>query len=326
MANYLIIGGDGKEYGPVSDADVRQWIAEGRVNAQSQAKAESDAEFRPLSAFPEFADALSLKAPPAIEPPSPASSAPFVPQDYDLDISDCVSRGYQLLKENFGVLFVAALIYFIIEAALSGLANIPLIGPLFSIANFIITGPLMGGLFYLFIRVNRGEPADVGGMFDGFRRAFGQLFLGVLVPGLFIFLCMLPVIIIFIIKLIPVMSQMQHHGPESEEAIRRAATSILFTALPVMFICAIPVVYLSTCWKFTLPLIVDQEMDFWTAMKTSFKMVNKHWWQIFGLILIIGLLNIAGLCACCIGVLFTFPIGLGALMVAYDKIFTGRNL
>jgi hypothetical protein len=59
MANYLIIGGDGKEYGPVTDADVRQWLAEGRLNAQSQAKAESDAEFRALAQFPEFASAFA---------------------------------------------------------------------------------------------------------------------------------------------------------------------------------------------------------------------------------------------------------------------------
>ena len=59
MANYLIIGGDGKEYGPVTDVDVRQWLAEGRLNAQSLAKAESDAEFRPLAVFPEFADAFA---------------------------------------------------------------------------------------------------------------------------------------------------------------------------------------------------------------------------------------------------------------------------
>jgi hypothetical protein len=63
MANYLIIGGDGKEYGPVTDADVRQWIAEGRLAAISEAKAESDAEFRPLAKFPEFAEALAQKTP-----------------------------------------------------------------------------------------------------------------------------------------------------------------------------------------------------------------------------------------------------------------------
>ncbi len=63
MANYLIIGGDGKEYGPVTEADVRQWITEGRLSASSQAKAESDAEFRALGQFPEFATALAAASP-----------------------------------------------------------------------------------------------------------------------------------------------------------------------------------------------------------------------------------------------------------------------
>ena len=55
---YVIISGDGKEYGPVSGAVLRQWISEERLNAQSLIKAEGDAEFRPLSTFPEFADVL----------------------------------------------------------------------------------------------------------------------------------------------------------------------------------------------------------------------------------------------------------------------------
>jgi hypothetical protein len=60
---YSIIGGDGKQYGPISEPELRKWISEGRLNAQSLAKAESDAEFRTLSTFPEFADVLGLAAP-----------------------------------------------------------------------------------------------------------------------------------------------------------------------------------------------------------------------------------------------------------------------
>jgi len=36
MANFIIIGGDNKEYGPVSEADVRLWISEGRLNTASR--------------------------------------------------------------------------------------------------------------------------------------------------------------------------------------------------------------------------------------------------------------------------------------------------
>jgi hypothetical protein len=69
MANYIIIGGDQKEYGPITADDVRKWIAEDRLNAQSMMKAESDASWRPLSAFPEFADAFAAGAATPSAPP-----------------------------------------------------------------------------------------------------------------------------------------------------------------------------------------------------------------------------------------------------------------
>lgn len=65
---YFIIGGDGKQYGPISDADMRKWIAEGRLNGQSQARMESETEFRALASFPEFAASLGI-APAGIAPP-----------------------------------------------------------------------------------------------------------------------------------------------------------------------------------------------------------------------------------------------------------------
>jgi hypothetical protein len=66
MATYTIIGGDQKPYSSVTPDDIRRWIADGRLNGQSFAKEENDTEWRPLSAFPEFAAALagSSSAPP----------------------------------------------------------------------------------------------------------------------------------------------------------------------------------------------------------------------------------------------------------------------
>ena len=95
--------------------------------------------------------------------------------------------------------------------------------------------------------------------------------------------------------------------------------------LLVLLVCMIPVTYLSVCWRFTLPLIIDRQMEFWPAMKTSFKMVNKHWWQVFGLLLLIELVNLAGLLACCVGVIFTIPVGFAALMYAYETIFRAEK-
>ncbi len=59
---YKIIGADGKEYGPISAEQLRQWIAEGRANSQTKILLDGATEWKPLSEFPEF----------GVTPPSPA--------------------------------------------------------------------------------------------------------------------------------------------------------------------------------------------------------------------------------------------------------------
>ena len=72
---YIIIGGDGKEYGPISADDVRQWISEGRLNEQTLVKTEGDAQFRPLEKFPEFAGVFTPKIPAGGTRPPPFAPA-----------------------------------------------------------------------------------------------------------------------------------------------------------------------------------------------------------------------------------------------------------
>jgi len=185
-----------------------------------------------------------------------------------------------------------------------------------------IVGPLMGGVFYLFIQTIRGQPASVGDVFAGFRLAFGQLFLGYLVPALLAGLCMIPFVIVLAIKLIPAVGHFHSTTPDAAEiqSLMPVIKGTLLTCLPILFICLIPMIYLQTSWLFALPLIIDKQMGFWAAMKASWKRVNKHWWQVFGLVVLVGLINIGGLLLCCVGMLFTLPIGLGALMYAYETV------
>jgi len=72
MATYTIIGGDQKEYGSVTAEDIRRWIADGRLNGQSRLRQENDTEWRTLSTFPEFAEALAGQA---SAPPPPLTAA-----------------------------------------------------------------------------------------------------------------------------------------------------------------------------------------------------------------------------------------------------------
>jgi hypothetical protein len=68
---FKIIGADQKEYGPISVEQIRQWIRDGRLNAQTPAQREGGAEWQQLSTFAEFADLF-----PTAEPAGPGGPAP----------------------------------------------------------------------------------------------------------------------------------------------------------------------------------------------------------------------------------------------------------
>lgn len=73
---YKIIGADHKEYGPITAAVLRQWIAQGRANAQTSVLAEGSGDWKPLADFPELAAALPIAMPPSLSvPPSGSQSA-----------------------------------------------------------------------------------------------------------------------------------------------------------------------------------------------------------------------------------------------------------
>jgi len=67
---YKIIGTDGKEYGPITAEQLRQWIAEGRANSQTQVLPEGATNWTTVGQMPEFAAAAPAPVP--ITPPQPA--------------------------------------------------------------------------------------------------------------------------------------------------------------------------------------------------------------------------------------------------------------
>ena len=69
-ANYRIIGDDGKQYGPITAEQIRQWIAEGRVESRTPVFADGAKDWTFVGLLPEFADCFMAKVtPPAIAPP-----------------------------------------------------------------------------------------------------------------------------------------------------------------------------------------------------------------------------------------------------------------
>jgi hypothetical protein len=340
MQTYKIIGADQKEYGPISGEQIRHWISEGRVNGKTPVCPEGSQEWKPLELFPEFGLAVA----PDPETAPGTEDAPVPPEeiaarDYSLDIGRCLARGWAVFKNNFGTMFVTFLLFAALILIASGFVYMILgivgvhrlpdaTAPYLGLVNFIflaiVWGPALGGLYQIYLSLIRGQPANAGDLFSGFN-SFQDLFLGKLIPGVIGSACMLPYNIASAAKMGPIRDALQQNSQSANpQELFSHMISAFSSSLPIFLICMVPAMYLSVNWVFTLPLIIDKKMGFWTAMKTSWKMVHKHWFHVFGLLVVVGLLNMAGACACCVGLFVTVPFGLGVTMCAYEDIF-GRQ-
>ena len=80
---YKIIGADGQPYGPITVEQLRKWIAENRVNAQTLIQPEGSADWRPLGTVAEFA--ADCQPPPpslggsGVQPPASLSASRSAP-------------------------------------------------------------------------------------------------------------------------------------------------------------------------------------------------------------------------------------------------------
>ena len=63
---YKIIGTDGRQYGPVGAEQLRRWLAENRVHAQTLVQTEGAQDWKPLVSLPEFTAELNAVPPPVI--------------------------------------------------------------------------------------------------------------------------------------------------------------------------------------------------------------------------------------------------------------------
>jgi hypothetical protein len=244
---YKIIGGDQKQYGPVSTDEVRAWIAEGRLNAQTLAWAEGATDWKPLGSFPEFADALRAKAAPqpapgAALPPGMAEPyrAEILARPAQVQIGRCVARSWTLVTQNFGLLFGTTAIVWAISF---GCNLIPWIG---GIAYWLLRGVLYGGMYLVFLKRIRREDVNIATLFSGFEIAFIQLFLAGVVSG-------------------------------------------LLSSIATVCCLIIPGIYLLVAWIFSIPLVADKRLEFWSAMELSRKVVTRVWFEVFGLLVLTSL-------------------------------------
>lgn len=194
---YKFIGGDQREYGPVSVDQIRQWIGEGRANGDTLVQAEGSNDWAAIKTLSDFAEALATQAARASAPAISSTPNELEAQsDYyaaraaNLDIWSCMERSWKLVRKHSGLLVGASAVVLVVSVLLD---LIPLVG---TVANAVLGLALWGGLDWLFLKLIRGQRADFLDTFVGFQISFVPLMLAGIVTtvlvSLGLVLCLIP--------------------------------------------------------------------------------------------------------------------------------------
>jgi hypothetical protein len=238
-----------------------------------------------------------------------ATEADLLAGDYEVNIGDCVSRGWELFKAEAGTIIGASALVYLALFAINAIPYLSVLLALF------LTGPLMAGLWLFYLKNVRQQPATIGDAFSGFSSRFWQYFLVNLIPNLLVG-AVIFVIALAIVLLLGGMGMFTrgHRNPHFSPAVLAPVIGLGFIGIAVA-------VYFQVCWFFALPLVADKGLEFWPALQLSRRMVMKHWGMTFLLVVVVGLIAMCGALACLVGVIVTGPLAFMILCVHYENVF-----
>lgn len=162
---YFVIGTDGRRHGPLSEADVRTWLDDGRLNRYSRARRASGESWAPLKQMPEFE---AVTRPPFAssgptaerEDPIPSGqpSIEAVGRRPTLDPISCFKRGWWLIARDFALLGGWTLL---VAMAIIATGLIPRVG---WFIGLLTNNLLMGGVYVLYLARIRGSSLSLSGI------------------------------------------------------------------------------------------------------------------------------------------------------------------
>ena len=349
----------GQPAGPIPEEQLAELLRNGTVTAATLVWRNGLANWIPLSeaqpgwmnpptptSVPEIPPVPSTPQPSTTEPvagPTPASgpsdAPPWNPQpaasqtsaphddsvseeellatDYPVDLVEPFRRGWQTFTRNPGILLgTGALVWLLMMAG----SSIPILGALIQIALY---GPLLGGLYVVYLRKIRGRDADVGLIFSAFGPRFFQHLMAYLVMFAANLLIFLPVIgtVLFLV-FGSAMAGGQGPRPQNfDQVVSGIGAVALVLGGLCLLVCIAASWIIGMLWLFAIPLVADKGYDFWPALELSRKRVLRHlgWHLVFSLLFFVA--GIVGFLACCVGLVVTLPVSLCALLHWYENLF-----
>ena len=217
-----------------------------------------------------------------------------------VDPVECIKRGWEIVKPNYllfvGMCFIG---YFIGTAVPLG----------------ILMGPMMAGMYLcLFAARRREETVEFGMLFKGFD-FFGPSLIATLLHMVPVVAIVIPTYVLFYVGVFfAIAAQSQTDSPAPVLGLF-VAFSIVITVISVL------IAVISIGFTFAYPLIVDRKLAGFDAVKLSFKAAMANFWRLLAMMLLTGLLSIAGAFCLIVGMFFVLPIVYGAVASAYEQVF-----
>ncbi len=137
---------------PVTVEQIQQWIREGRANTQTRVQPEGGTEWKALGELPQFSASFSgSTVPPATGPANvEALTAQISARSQEIDIASCISRGWNLVKNNFWRLMGTSLLIFLLLGGVGGALR--------AIVNTTLGVPMR-----IKVHITRGMPCSSSG-------------------------------------------------------------------------------------------------------------------------------------------------------------------
>lgn len=211
---------------------------------------------------------------------------------------ECIRAGWELIKDQYW-LFVGVSLVAILIGQLAPMG--------------ILLAPMMCGVYLAVFEKMRGQTVEFGTLFKGFD-FFGQSLVALLVHLIPVFVVMVPLVGILFLGFIFTMPDAGGGGEPALGAL--IVLTILSTFAMIVILIAVNVLF-----TFAYPLIVDRKLSGIEAVKLSMKAGKANFWGLLGLLLLNGLLVLAGAMFCYVGALLFLPVGFAASAVAYRAVF-----
>lgn len=233
------------------------------------------------------------------------------PGSQPIDVGACISRGFQLTNRQIGVTLLSALVLFAVYYGFTIILNA---------VHVIIYGVAPPA------QINpNSSPDDIfRHMMDQQKAMLWQIPFNFAVST-FLNLGMVAVALNIVsgrrASVVQVFSQ-------GGKFLRALGATILFSiAVYIGFLLLIiPGIWIILRFGFFQPAIVDKNLGIVDSFKYSFALTKNSTLSLLGLGLLCAVISFVGLLACCVGILYAYPVALLSWVVAYRWLQYGRRI